>query len=158
MRTLAPIPNNAFLLAVPYLHRLKSLTLSGSSDNPLQLTGYLGSSDPFSRNSRHQGFRRQLHRYRAHRFWRKPLVVTQVVHVQNHFPRSIDNLANISHITSIIQPQLRCGVPHAASRSKRRRLYIWFPPPYTPSTHIGFPNFPVLRSPKGWRSDITMAR
>lgn len=75
-RTLAPFLNDTFLLAVPYLHRLKSLTLSGSSDNLLQLTGYLGSPDPFSR------------RYVS-------------CTCSNHFPRSSDNLANISHMTSV---------------------------------------------------------
>ena len=38
--------NDAFLLVVPHLSRLKSLSLSGSSDNLLQLTKHFGSPAP----------------------------------------------------------------------------------------------------------------
>ena len=38
--------NDAVLLTVPHLGRLKSLTLSGSSNNLLQLTQYFGSPAP----------------------------------------------------------------------------------------------------------------
>jgi len=42
----APFLNDAFLLTVPHLNRLKSLTLSGSSTNLLKLTKYFGSPTP----------------------------------------------------------------------------------------------------------------
>lgn len=42
--------HDAFLLTVPHLGRLGSLTISGSSDCLLQLTGYFGSSAPFLEN------------------------------------------------------------------------------------------------------------
>lgn len=42
----APFRNDAFLLAVPHLDRLRSLILSGSSNNLLQLTKYFRSPAP----------------------------------------------------------------------------------------------------------------
>jgi len=42
----APFLNDAFLLTVPHLNRLRFLTLSGSSDDLLQLTKYSGSPAP----------------------------------------------------------------------------------------------------------------
>lgn len=41
-----PFLNDAFLLTIPHLGRLKNLTLSGSSDNLLQLTKYFCSPAP----------------------------------------------------------------------------------------------------------------